>query len=93
MLAIVSRLFFCKSIAWRLLRNFADNFTNIKLIIFPLSGSDHPDKYLYEIGRRSKILWLFILKFLAKWTVTFFVEEKTVKLSINNFGKESWPNS
>ena len=51
------------------------------LIIFPLSGSGHPDKYLYEIGHRSQILWSFILKFLAKRTVMFFVEEK-VKLSI-----------
>ena len=26
------------------------------LIISPLSESSHPDKYIYEIGRRSQIL-------------------------------------
>ena len=48
------------------------------IIISPLSESSHPDKYIYEIGRRSQILWSFNLKFLAKWTVTFFVQEKRV---------------
>ena len=39
MLAVVSRLFFDKNIVRRFLRNFADNFTNIKVIFsgdFPL---------------------------------------------------------
>ena len=36
------------------------------------------------IGRRSQILWLLILKFLVKWRVTFFAEEKRVTLSIKN---------
>ena len=43
MLAVVSRLFFYKSIAQRLLWNFADNFTNIKLI----SSDDFPPIWKY----------------------------------------------
>ena len=52
------------------------------VIISPFSGPDHPDKYLHEIGRRSQILWSFILKFLVERTATFLAEEKWVKLII-----------
>ena len=54
-------------------------WTAIVLIIFPLSDSGHHDKYLYEMGRRSKIPWFFILRFLARRTATLFDKEKCVK--------------
>ena len=45
-------------------------------MISPLSGSSHPDKYLYEIGSCSQILWLFISEILGKANSHIFCWKK-----------------